>query len=265
MKRIILGALDYGLAFGINRTLRDLLEDARLSAIGCIVVADLWSREYKPLLETADKVGKRGLIGLNIVLTGDQFTPLSERMHTTYGGKMFARFHMDRRARLRLLPDEIIKDEIKAQLAAFTQKMGFEPSFVTIREGLLERSVILRLLLDAIDELGFKTKPDLLSPVRAGPQASRLKRIAGERGHQMLPWGAPLPEIPEADDLLGRLRTFFNGMPDGIFIPCLPGVADDRLRREEPLSKILIRECQYTVLSSERFFRILMEKDVFLF
>ena len=34
MKRITLGALDYGLAFGVDRALRDLVEQGRLSALG---------------------------------------------------------------------------------------------------------------------------------------------------------------------------------------------------------------------------------------
>ena len=40
--------------------------------------------------------------------------------------------------------------------------------------------------------------------------------------------------------------------------------ADDRLRRDEPRGKIAVRECQYDVLSSDRFFHTLDKKAVFL-
>lgn len=265
MKKITLGALDYGVAFSVNKTLLDLLDKARLSAVGCLVTSDLWTREFKPLKEMSEQVGKRGMIGLNIALTGAHLYPLSKRMHTIYDGKMFSRFHLDRRARMRLLPDEIIQEEIRDQISAFIDKMEFEPAFIAVREGLMERTVILSLLLNAIEELGLASKPDLVAPIRPGLQAARLRRIAEKRGFRMLPWGRPLPEIADQEDLQKRLKYFFDGMSDGTFVASLPGVADDRLRRNETLQKIQIRECQAEVLGSDRFFRTLMEKDVFLF
>ena len=44
MKQITLGALDYGLAFGVDRALRDLAVNGRLSAIDALVTTELWPR-----------------------------------------------------------------------------------------------------------------------------------------------------------------------------------------------------------------------------
>ena len=75
MKRITLGALDYAVAFGVVRTLRSLLLEGRLSAVGCLVASELWSREFKPMQDVAQKVGNRALIGVTLAFSGDRVHP----------------------------------------------------------------------------------------------------------------------------------------------------------------------------------------------
>ena len=60
------------------------------------------------------------------------------------------------------------------------------------------------------------------------------------------------------------MRRHFDGMADMTFVHCIPGKADDRLRREEPRDKVAIRECQREVLASDRFFHTLEDTNVFL-
>ena len=107
MKRITLGALDYGLAFGVDRALRELVERGRLSALGAMVATELWPREFRPLQETAEKVGKRALFGVTLAFSGDRVSPVSARMQEIYGDRMFTREQLQRRALLRLLPDHL--------------------------------------------------------------------------------------------------------------------------------------------------------------
>ena len=78
MKRILLTSADYGLAFGVDRALRELISAGALSAVGCLVVSDLWSREYLPLRDTVDNVRHQTLVGLTLALTRP-FAPLSVR------------------------------------------------------------------------------------------------------------------------------------------------------------------------------------------
>lgn len=264
MKRITLGALDYAVAFGVDRTLRSLLLEGRLSAVGCLVASELWAREFKPMQEVAQKVGNRALIGVTLAFSGDRVQPVSERMRELYREKMPSRGAVERRAMLRLLPDEAFAAEADAQLTRFTFFMNREPDFIAVREGLLERSVIARHVFQAIERAGFERAPKIVSPFEPGLHGRRLARIAAKKGMEVLPKGPSLPETSDPEDLHRKLRHHFDGLPDMTFVHCIPGQADDRLRREEPREKVAIRECQRAVLGSDRFFHTLEEADVFL-
>lgn len=264
MKRITLGALDYAVAFGVDRALRSLLLEGRLSAVGCLVASELWAREFKPMQEVAEKVGQRALIGVTLAFSGDRVHPVSERMRELYREKMPSRSFVQRRAMLRLLPDEVFAAEADAQLTRFTFLMNREPDFVAVREGLMERSVIARHVFDAIERAGFERTPKIISPFEPGLHAKRLDRIAAKKGIEVLPKGPPLPETSDSEDLHRKLRHHFDGLRDMTFVPCIPAQVDDRLRREEPREKVTMRECQWKVLRSDRFFHTLEEADVFL-
>ena len=100
--------------------------------------------------------------------------------------------------------------------------------------------------------------------MEVGLQASRIARLAAKKGLDVLPKGPPLPETSDEEELHKKLRHHFDGLRDLSFVQCIPGTADDRLRREEPAEKIAIRECQREVLGSDRFFRTLEDANVFL-
>lgn len=264
MKRITLGALDYGLSFAVDRTLRDLLRDGRLSAVCCIVAGDLWVREFKPMQELLAQLGHKALVGVTLAFSGDRVRPQSPRMRATYGEAMPKPGVWERRSLLRLLPDEILAEEAVAQLRRFADLMGRPPDLVAVRDGLLACGPFARIVLEAIDRAGFDKKPLLLSPVEPGLQARRLAKMAATRGLKVLPKGPSLPPTDQPDELHRLLRNHFDGLPDMTFVTSIPGSADDRLRRDEPRDKIAIRECQREVLASGRFFRTLDEKNVFL-
>ncbi len=264
MKRVTLGALDYGLAFGVDRTLRRLMLEGRISAVGCLVASDLWPREFKPIREVSEAVGKRALVGVTLAFSGDRVRPVSERMHALYSDKMPSRSSIERRAMLRLLPDEVILAEAEAQLNRFTFLMDREPDFIAVREGLLDRMAIAKLVLKAIDKAGYHKAPFLVSPLEPGFQSRRLSKAAVKYGIKVLPKGPPLPPTPDPEELHTRMRRHFDGMADMTFVHCIPGKADDRLRREEPRDKVAIRECQREVLASDRFFHTLEDTNVFL-
>lgn len=264
MKRITLGALDYGVAFGVDRTLRALLLQGRLSAVGCLVASELWRRESVPMKEVAAEVGDRALVGVTLAFSGAHVEPVSEHMRSIYHDKMPSRGAIERRAMLRLLPDEVLLDEAEAQLAHFTGLMKREPDFIAVREGLLDRTEVARLVFEAIERAGLQTPPRIISPLDGGLQASRIARMAAQKGLDVLCKGPPLPETPNVEDLHKKLRHHFDGLADMTFIQCIPGQADDRLRREEPLEKVAIRECQREVLGSDRFFHTLEDANVFL-
>ncbi|CTQ52595.1 YdjC-like protein [Roseibium album] len=264
MKRITLGALDYGLAFGVDRALRSLVEQGRLSALGALVATELWPREFRPLQETAEKVGKRALFGVTLAFTGDRVMPVSSRMQEIYGDLMWSREKLQRRAFFRLLPDELLLTEAQAQLARYSILMKRQPDFVAVREGLLARTSLAKIVFRAIKHADFDVPPLVILPVRRGLKTHRLRRLAKSFGLEVLPKANPLPEINDPEELHRLLHNHFDGMVDRSFVAAIPGRSDDRLRRDEHRKKIAIRECQYEVLSSDRFFRTLDKKDVFL-
>lgn len=264
MKRITLGALDYGLAFGVDRALRQLADQGRLSAVGALVATDLWAREFRPLQEIAEKPGNRVLFGVTIAFSGDRVSPVSSRMQDVYGTRMSSREKMQRLAALRLLPDDILLNEAEAQLARYSTLMRRAPDFVAVREGLLARTAIARIVFKAVQRADFDVPPLLCSPVRSGLKTMRLARIAKSFGLKILPKADPLPLTRDPEELHRLLHNHFDGMTDRSFVAAIPGRSDDRLQRDEPSKKISIRECQYAVLASDRFFRTLDQKDVFL-
>lgn len=264
MKRITLGALDYGLAFGVDRALRELVEGGRLSALGALVATDLWSREFRPLQETAARVGRRAMFGVTLAFSGDRVSPVSARMQEVYGDRLFTREQLQRRALFRLLPDELLLEEAKAQLARYSVLMKRQPDFVAVREGLLVRTAVARIVFRAIEHADYEVPPLVISPVRSGLKPVRLTRLAMSHGLKMLPKAEPLPQTDDQEELQRLLHNHFDGMSDLSFVAAIPGRSDDRLRRDEPRKKIAIRECQYEVLASDRFFHTLEKKDVFL-
>jgi len=264
MKRITLGALDYGLAFGVDRALRELVENGRLSALGALVSTDLWPREFRPLQDTVQKVGNRALFGVTLAFSGDRVSPVSGRMQDTYGDRMFTRDQLQRRALFRLLPDELILEEAQAQLARYSVLMKRQPDFVAVRESLLSRTSLARLVFKAIVQADYDRPPLVISPVRSGLKPLRLSRLARSYGLKMLPKADPLPETDDPEELQKLLHNHFDGMTDLSFVAAIPGRSDDRLRRDESRRKVAIRECQYEVLASNRFFHTLEKKDVFL-
>lgn len=264
MKRITLGALDYGLAFGVDRALRELVEKGRLSAVGAIVATELWPREFRPLAETVEKVGSQALFGVTLAFSGDRVSPVSARMQEVYGDRMMSREKILRRAFFRLLPDELLEEEAQAQLARYSVLMKRAPDFVAVRDGLLARTSLARIVFKAIAHADFETPPLVISPVQPGLTSLRLGRLARSHNLTLLPRAEPLPDTSDPEELHRLLHNHFDGMTDRSFVAAIPGRADDRLQRDEPKKKILIRECQYAVLSSDRFFQTLDKKDVFL-
>ena len=264
MKRITLGALDYGLAFGVDRALRALVEKGRLSALGAMVATELWPREFRPLQETIEKVGSRALFGITLCFTGDRVVPVSTRMQEVYGDRMFTREKLNRRAMLRLLPDDVLLEEAKAQLARYSFLMKRQPDFIAVRDGMLARTAVARIVFKAVEHADFEHPPYVIAPMHPGLKTIRLARLAKPYGLAVLPKADPLPETSDTEELHKLLHNHFDGLSDMSFVAAIPGRADDRLRRDETRAKVAVRECQYEVLSSDRFFRTLDKTNVFL-
>lgn len=263
MKRIVLTATDYGLAFGIDRSIRELVAANRLSAVGCLVVSDLWSREFLPLRECVDRAGGRTAVGLSVVLSGD-FEPVTAQARRIFNGKFPSTGFYARRGLFGLLPDEILIGEIQGQLDRFEEVYGARPDFVTLHDALDNRPGVAKLLTSALSEqIALGVTVILREPQRW--RNRRLARRITKLGGSSNPGGVTVSKTTDQEALHRVFWSGFDFKPDNTCVWCKPGTADDRLRRLETEDEIEVREAQLTYLKSHRFLLALTEKDLFLF
>ena len=263
MKRIVLTASDYGLAFGIDRSIRELVAGNRLSAVGCLVVSDLWSREYLPLRECVDRAGGRTAVGLTVVLSGS-FEPLTPHAKRIFNGHFPSTGFFARRGLFGLLPDEILMEEIRGQFGRFEEVYGEPPEFVTLHEELDRKPGVAKLLVEALNERIAQGLIVLFHEPRRW-RNRRLARRIGKLGGGSNPDAISMTATTDPDELHGFFWSGLDFQPDDTCVWCRPGLADDRLRRLLPFEEIEVREAQLAYLKSHRFLLALTEKERFLF
>lgn len=268
MKRILMTSPDYGLAFGIDRTLRELIAEGRLSAVGCLVASDLWSREYLPLRDAVDAQRHRTLVGLTVALTRPH-APVSVRGRTRFGDA-FPRPRWWRwRDALRLVPAEDLAEEVDAQLVCFEEYYQRPPDFLHVADDLMALPRVARIVMKTVALR--KHAPALLSPAweaegrRARHAARVFARQAARARLRVLQRGPSFPQVPALAAQETHLRSGFNGLEDRTMVLCRLGEADDRLRRMEARTELSVRETQTGFFKSPVFPLLLVEKDIFLY
>jgi chitin disaccharide deacetylase len=128
-RRIWLCADDYGISPGVNRAIRDLIENGRLNATSAMVVGPAMGRDEVNALTAATKVNPRCAIGLHVTLTAP-FRPLTMHFRPTEGGLFLPHTKLLRRSLMGRLDSELIRTEVTVQLAAFADLFGRPPDFV---------------------------------------------------------------------------------------------------------------------------------------
>ena len=121
---ITLCADDYGLAPGVGRAIRALIQAGRLQATGCMTGSPHWPAEailLKPLEGKAQ-------FGIHLTLT-DQ-TPLGAMPDLAPQGKLPSVGTMVKRAVTHRLDRAEIAAELERQLDSFVAAMGREPDFI---------------------------------------------------------------------------------------------------------------------------------------
>jgi len=268
MKRILLTSVDYGLAFGVDRALRGLVAEGRLSAVGCLVVSDLWSREYLPLRDCVDAAPHRTRVGVTLTLTRPH-APLSVKGRSRFGEALPGRGWWRRRDALRLVPRDVLVDEVEAQLTCFEEYYQRPPDFLHVADELLALPRIAHVVLRTASLR--RHRPLIVTPrlhADGGVEARfarRFRRFAERYTLRVLPRGPAFPDVACAEAQQTHLRRGLAGVEDLAVVTCRPGTVDDRLRRLEPLARQDVREAQLAFLSGEAFPLLLVETDTFLF
>lgn len=273
-RRIWLCADDYGLAEGVNRAIRDLIERGRLNATSVMVVGAAIGRDEIKALQHAAAESPRCAIGLHATLTAP-FRPLTMHFRPTDGGMFLGLPKMLRAGLLRRLDAEMIYGEVLVQLAAFKDLFGRDPDFVDGHQHAQlfpqARDGFLRAVKEAAPgawvRQGGRIQP--LSQRLAVPKAlvldvlsAQFRKRAARAGLKFNPAFAGAYDFSTQPDFGELMRQFLDGLPEGGLVMCHPGFVDDMLVSLDPLTTQ--REAEHAFLAGEQFPALLKANNITL-
>lgn len=261
-KRIRIIALDYGLTFGVDRAIRQLIGHDRLSGIGVIPVSPLMKRETKLLREVVAGRRHQPEIGMMIAVT-HPFTPLSVSGRIHFGETFPTIKQLRRRMRFGLVPARVLAEEITAQHAAFVNQFDRLPDFIDGWQDVTELPVIRRAFGSAGPHLAWAEGAWYRLGGLSGSRRGRFANKIGRFGVTLSP-GVRIPTPDQKERHLHNL--FFNELklvPEGTAVICRPAEIDDRLRQLD--EHAASRELIYRFLAGPDLQMVLQERDLFLF
>lgn len=273
-RRIWLCADDYGMADGVNRAIRDLIERGRLNATSVMVVGAAVGRgEVKALQESVAK-SPRCAIGLHATLTAP-FRPLTMHFRPTDGGMFLPLPKMLRAGLLRRLDAEMIYGEVLEQITAFKDLFGRAPDYVDGHQHVQlfpqARDGFLRAVKEAAPAAwvrqGGRALP--LAQRLAVPKAllldvlsAQFRNRAARAEMSFNPAFAGAYDFSTAPNFGDLMRQFIDGLPEGGLVMCHPGFVDETLVSLDPLTTQ--REAEHAYLAGEAFPALLKANNITL-
>ncbi len=257
-KRIRICADDYGIAPGVSRAIRALIENRRINATSVMTLFPDLGEEAQRLCEAAE--GSGASIGLHLTLTGGfkpcAAGPLGGDKLPSMGRLMAAAFtrRIDRKA---------VAAEVDAQFAAFAAAFGHPPDHVDGHQHAHVLPGIRGIVLDATQRhapaawvrdctaapaarQGFDAKGRLISALSRGEaKAAAARRLSTNKGFA----GAYVFASGTAFEPL--LAHVVAGLPDKGLMMVHPGFVDEVLAARDPLTTQRARE--YDVLAGPSF------------
>jgi predicted glycoside hydrolase/deacetylase ChbG (UPF0249 family) len=273
-RRIWLCADDYGLSPGVNRGIRELIARGRLNATSVMVVGPAIGRDEAEALNTAASNSPRCAIGLHATLTAP-FHPLTMHFRPLDGGLFLPFPKLLRASLMRGLDVEIIRAELAAQIAAFTEKFGRAPDFVDGHQHVQLFPQVRDAFLAAVKvaapkawvRQGGRRQP--LAQRLGSPKAllldilsARFRRGARRANIAFNPAFAGAYDFSQSFDFGELIKQFLDGLPEGGLIMCHPGFVDDILVSLDSLTGQ--REREYEFLAGDGFPRLLAANNVTL-
>lgn len=259
-RRVILCADDYGIAPGVGRAVRELIELGRLSATSCMTTSQFWPAEARLLAPFANRAD----VGLHLTLT-DQ-TPLGPLPTLAEGGRLPSIGRLMRRAYAGRLDAGEIAAEIGRQLDAFEESFGGPPAFLDGHHHVHQLPVIgdtvlalyerrLRrhgVYLRYTDESFAAIWRRGLSPLKAsviaatGHTFARRGRAAGIPGNRGF---RGVREFVGGPSFAAMFPRFVAAPTNPTIVMCHPGIVDDALAAADPATAP--REEEYRYLAGE--------------
>jgi predicted glycoside hydrolase/deacetylase ChbG (UPF0249 family) len=273
-RQIWLCADDYGISPGVNRAIRELIEQGRLNATSVMVVGSAIGRDEVHSLQAAAATRRRCAIGLHATLTAP-FRPLTMHFKPVDGGLFLPFPKLLRAGLLRRLDAEIIRAELMVQLAAFSELFGRPPDFVDGHQHAQLFPVVRDAFLSAVKDAapnawvrqGGRQQP--LTQRLGTPKAlvldmlsAQFRRRAARAGIAFNPGFAGAYDFSGQPDFAALMGEFLEGLPGGGLVMCHPGFVDETLRSLDPLTDQ--REQEYAFLAGEHFPPLLASNKVTL-
>jgi predicted glycoside hydrolase/deacetylase ChbG (UPF0249 family) len=227
-----------------------------------MVVGPAIGRDEIDALTTAVAGSPHCAIGLHTTLTAP-FHPLTLHYRPLDGSLFLPLPKMLRTSLLHRLEPEMILDEVKAQIATFTEKFSRTPDYVDGHQHVQifpqVRGAFLSAVRNAapgawVRQCGRRQplarrlgtpKALLLDILSAG-----FRRRAARAGIAFNPGFAGAYDFTRSD-FAALMQTFLDGSPDGGLIMCHPGFVDDTLVALDPLTDQ--REREYAFLAGDGF------------
>lgn len=273
LRTIRICADDYGLAPGVNRAIRQLLEAGRIDATSVMVLPRSLDDEAISSLRAVRDRSATVQIGLHVTLTAP-FHAMTGGWLSTDGafrpvGATLAA------ALLRRLDRDAIEAEVDAQLRKFVSAFGRPPDFIDGHQHVH----LCPQIRDAVLALAHRRAPGawLRQCGRAGALMQRLgdrkgllldvlsagfRRRAGTTGATMNTSFAGAYAFTSDANFATLFPRFLDSLSDGGVVMCHPGFVDDELNRLDPLTGL--REAEYAYFMTDDFPHMLVEKNIVL-
>jgi chitin disaccharide deacetylase len=274
IRRIWLCADDYGISPGVNRAIRELIENGRLNATSAMVVGPAIGRDEVTGLTAAAQRNPRCAIGLHVTLTAP-FRPLSMHFRPLDGGLFLPHAKLLRRGLTRRLDFELIHIEVMEQLATFVDLFGRAPDFVDGHQHAQLYPGVRAAFLAAVKEAApqawirqcgrnqpWSQRLDSPKALVLDVLSSQFRKRAVHAKLAFNPAFAGAYDFSQERDFGALMAHFLQGMPDGGVVMCHPGVVDDVLIGLDPLT--VQREREYEFLRGEQFLPLLAANEITL-
>ncbi len=273
-RRIWLCADDYGISPGVNRAIRELIEQGRLNATSVMVVGPAIGRDEVQALQAAAKANPRCAIGLHTTLTAP-FRPLTMHFRPLDGGLFLPHARLLRRGLAGRLDFELIQTEVRVQLETFADLFGRVPDYVDGHQHAQlfpgVRGAFLAAVKDAaptawIRQCGrdrpWMQRLDSPKAFVLDVLSAQFRKRAARADLAFNPAFAGAYDFSKQPEFGALMRQFLQRMPEGGLVMCHPGIVDDVLISLDPLT--VQREREYQFLRSEHFPQLLAANDVTL-
>jgi len=273
-RRIWLCADDYGISPGVNRAIRDLIENGRLNATSAMVVGPAIGRDEVNALKAAAETNPRGAVGLHVTLTAP-FRPLTMHFRPIEGGLFLPHTKLLRRGLTGRFDSELIHTEVTVQLTAFVDLFGRPPDFVDGHQHVQlypgVRAAFLAAVKTGAPEAWIRQcgrdrpwvqRLDSPKALVLDALSAQFRKRATRANLSFNPAFAGAYDFSKAADFGALMRQFLQGMPEAGVVMCHPGFVDDVLISLDPLT--VQREREYEFLRGEQFLPLLAANEVTL-